>query len=145
MLGMLALGLGLYFVIRFAVLRAYRGAEADPTIMGASRTVRCLYGGGDNDGMGSLVGNGVLAMTATSLVFVLGVPHRTMTIPRDSIRKVSQERTLRMPGRIRRGGFPWLVVEWSDNAGHLARAGFAIRDAQPWLIELASQPSQPSD
>lgn len=76
-------------------------------------------------------GNGVLALHPGRLVFVLGVPRRTIEIPLAQIHDVEVSKALRTPGRYARNGRPWLMVRWKAPDGE-GVIGVLLPDPQRW-------------
>lgn len=81
---------------------------------GASVTYEVLCPGGQSASGLSVGGVGLVAVFDDRVEFGLLRPVRTLAIPRDSITSVVVETTLRVPGRYRRGGPPFVVVSWGE-------------------------------
>jgi hypothetical protein len=124
------------FVVRTAVGRSRARAESDPLLAGARHVTAASFGGGEGMDVPSVAGVGMLGIASDALVFVLGMPHRSLSIPLARITDVTLERTLRVPGRIRRGSSPWLMVHWTDGRGGAAKAGFMVPNGPQWQAEL---------
>lgn len=124
-LGVLAL------TIRKIATSATVGALADPAVAGAISAAPALLGGIDAEGVGSTHGNGALALHRDRLVFVLGMPRRTIEIPLADVTSVEVAPALRMPGRYSRGGGPWLTVQWRQAEG-TGTAGVLVPEPKKW-------------
>ena len=106
-------------------------ALTDVATVGAIAVAPALLGGVSAPGIGRARGNGVLALHPGRLVFVLGVPRRTIEIPLAQIHDVEVSKALRTPGRYARNGRPWLMVRWKAPDGE-GVIGVLLPDPQRW-------------
>ena len=127
-------------ISRRAAAKAQASAAADPHLVGLIHIAPALFGGGGGEGASRVVGNGVIGLSRNEAVFVLGSPRKVITIPRAAITDVTIDTTLRVPGRIRKGWRPWLMIRWSDSAGSASVAGFLLAEPARWRAELLGEP-----
>jgi hypothetical protein len=125
---------------RRVAAKAAASAMTDPHLVGVAHLTPTLFGGGAGDGVPRVHGNGVIGMSRDEVTFVLAAPRRVITIPRTAITGASVDTTLRVPGRIRMGRRPWLMIHWTDSAGGAAVAGFLLAEPQRWCAELLGRP-----
>ena len=130
-------------VIRHVAGRPTSSAANDATLQGALVAVPALMEAGRSDSGGQLNGNGMLAVFPTEVRFVLGRPRRSVVIDRASIRDVQVTRHLSLPGIVRAGGPPWLILEWVSPEGHRT-TGFQTDQAQMLASLFNASPSPPS-
>jgi hypothetical protein len=135
-------GVALTTTLVTVIGRSRRTAAGDPHLAGTIETTAAHYGGGIDDGMGSVIGNGILGRRAGhpgGLVFVMYVPRRTIDVPASAIRGLHIDPVLRVPGRYAKGRLPWLMVEWVTAQGRTATSGFQVREPERWKSELERQ------
>ena len=127
-------------IARRATAQAQASAEADPHLVGLIHITPALFGGGGGEAASRVVGNGVIGLSRGEVVFVLGYSRKVITIPRAAITDVTIDTTLRVPGRIRKGWRPWLMIRWTDSAGGASLAGFLLAEPARWRAELLGEP-----
>lgn len=132
---------GLLAFVRWIQRRVETIAAADPELVDATLVVPSLMQGGQSESGNQLNGNGVLALFPDEVRFVVGVPHRTMTIPRAAITSVTVTKHLKLPGMRRAGGPPWLMVVWTGQLGAQS-TGFQTSRA-PELVGLLVRAGPP--
>ncbi len=127
-------------ISRRAAAKAQASAAADPHLVGLVHITPALFGGGGGEGASRVVGNGVIGLSRSEVVFALGYSRKVITIPRAAITDVTIDTTLRVPGRIRKGWRPWLMIRWTDSAGGVSLAGFLLAEPARWRAELLDEP-----
>ncbi len=126
--------------VRGVAGRATQSAADDPATVGATMMVGVLMPGGQAASGTRLGGNGVLAILSHDVCFVLAVPRRVLTIPRREITSMAVTKSLRGPGRYRRGPMSFLVIEWTAADGPHT-VGFQTNRGNDLIAALETSPT----